>query len=201
MIEYVEEEYIDEMNDEDMHDEYETEEPNFVAEAAPSPKRRRTETVKLEDGSFFCEICPATFSKHSKRDSASAFNFLVLRFSDSKEDLHHHFNCMHEKQDSNESDDLKDKQELFQCDFCGKISLTQDEADSHILEHEGESRYKCKKCDEKFSTKEEAREHLSCHNDAEKSFKCDSCPKSFKNRYQLNLHNRVHTGKINSQLV
>lgn len=104
---------------------------------------------------------------------------------------------MHTTQASNESDELKEKV-VFHCDLCGKVNLSQEEVDSHMLEHENESQYKCKKCDEKFSTKEEAHEHLSCHNDVEKNFKCDSCPKSFKNRYQLNLHNRVHTGKFNN---
>lgn len=56
--------------------------------------------------------------------------------------------------------------------------------------------YKCKKCDARFMTKAEAREHLqTSHSNDEKSFICSTCSKAFKNRYQLILHNRSHTGE------
>ena len=88
------------------------------------------------------------------------------------------------------------KTELLRCYFCGKISTTQEEHDYHEQEHEGEQTYKCRKCEAKFLTKEDAREHLTkAHSSEEKSFHCTTCFKSFKNRYQLILHTRSHTGE------
>lgn len=55
---------------------------------------------------------------------------------------------------------------------------------------------KCKKCEETFSSKEEAKVHLALvHTSDDKPFSCSSCTKSFKNRYQLVLHTRTHTGE------
>lgn len=86
--------------------------------------------------------------------------------------------------------------QLYQCDFCGKISVSPSEHESHEKEHEGEARFKCKRCEAKFITKESAREHLlSAHSADEKLFHCQMCFKTFKNRYQLVLHTRSHTGE------
>lgn len=86
--------------------------------------------------------------------------------------------------------------DLRQCNFCSKISLTIHEHESHMETHEGELQYSCKRCDEKFPTKEKARDHLSsAHTSDDKAFSCTQCVKSFKNRYQLILHTRSHTGE------
>lgn len=99
-----------------------------------------------------------------------------------------------------ESDDAKSGVgspiELYQCDLCGKISVSLEDHRAHDAEHQGEPRIKCKKCDYKFPSKGEARMHMNTvHSNDDKLFACETCPKSFRNRYQLVLHNRSHTGE------
>lgn len=99
-----------------------------------------------------------------------------------------------------ESDDGKSPDgsqlQLHQCDLCGKISVSREEHENHQAEHDGEARFKCKKCDAKFVSKSDARDHLtSAHSNDDKTFTCETCSKGFKNRYQLILHYRSHTGE------
>lgn len=85
---------------------------------------------------------------------------------------------------------------IFQCDYCGKISTSRSDYEEHQTEHEGEPRFKCRKCEKSFASKEEARTHLTtAHSLEDKPYACETCSKSFKNRYQLILHNRTHTGE------
>lgn len=135
-------------------------------------RRNRLVNVEPEESTYNCELCPKTF--------------------DRKEYYRRHYRRAHiDDQGSSK------KQSIFQCDFCGKISTSQDDYDEHQKEHDGEPRFKCRKCEKIFASKEEARKHLAeNHTVEDKPFSCETCSKCFKNRYQLILHNRTHTGNF-----
>lgn len=106
-----------------------------------------------------------------------------------------HLSSITEDEDPSKND-VKSYDSLRQCNFCSKISMTLQEHESHMLNHDGDLQYNCKKCDEKFPSKEKARDHLnSVHSNDDKTFNCTQCFKTFKNRYQLILHTRSHTGE------
>lgn len=148
-------------------------------------KRVKLENIEPTDGVIYsCDLCPKTFDrkdyyrKHYRRT--------------------HLTNIIEEKTDQMTIEgkvaDITQMQ-LYQCG-CGKINVTREEFEAHQAEHEGEARFKCKKCAQTFSSKEDARKHLNtAHSNDEKPFNCDICQKCFKNRYQLILHNRSHTGE------
>lgn len=78
IIEYVEEEYIDEINDETTNDGYEIEEQGYESatisnSGAPSRKRQRTETL-VQDDSYLCQLCPEAFGKFLKDSIKMNFN-------------------------------------------------------------------------------------------------------------------------------
>ncbi|CRK87611.1 CLUMA_CG001407, isoform A [Clunio marinus] len=173
------EEHIEETNDEDTNEDFESK----YEENEKQHKMDEEEEIVVERQNFSCEMCPKTF--------------------DQKENYKKHFRRSHLKQALEESGQLEEDGKLStnsrllcQCDICGKINISQEEHENHMLQHEKEARYKCRKCDEKFSSKKEARDHLNAaHLNDEKTFVCDTCSKAFKNRYQLILHTRSHTGE------
>lgn len=173
-------------NDEETDDGVESEFKGDEIEYVPN-KRTLLENVKHEgEGMIYnCDYCSKSF--------------------DRKEYYRRHYKRTHlqsvieEKTDQLNAEgrtaDISELQ-LFQCDFCGKINVFRDDHELHQSEHEGEARFKCKKCDETFGSKDDARKHLNAvHSIEDKPFNCETCSKSFKNRYQLILHNRSHTGE------
>lgn len=176
MIEYVEE-YIDDINDEDTNDGFENEDE--IVKEEPEP---------LEAVSQFSEIT-------EQEVSTSTTSFIKRKDSHNRIYRSSHLKLAVEESDDGKSPDGSQLQ-LHQCDFCGKISVSREEHETHQAEHEGEQRFKCKKCDAKFTSKSDARDHLtSAHSNDDKMFNCETCSKGFKNRYQLILHHRSHTGE------
>lgn len=114
-----------------------------------------------------------------------------LSITDRKEFYRRHVRTEHTE--INEKDE---KSLILQCDLCGKVSTSSEDHEVHLSEHDSDARFKCRKCSQHFSSKEEAKHHLqSAHTQVEKLFACETCPKAFKNRYQLVLHHRSHTGE------
>lgn len=107
-----------------------------------------------------------------------------------------HANLKHDEESDDEKPPNGSQLQLHQCNFCGKISVSKKEHEIHQTEHDGEATFKCKKCDAKFMSKNDARDHLtSAHSNDDKIYNCETCTKGFKNRYQLILHQRSHTGE------
>jgi KRAB domain-containing zinc finger protein len=189
-FEYVVEEHVDEvMLNEDTED-TDGEGTKSQSSYVPASKRARLEEEPEETTTYSCELCPKTFGK-----ILFLGNYLILltkSLTDRKEYYRRHFRRVH-----TEFENKDEKPSIFQCDLCGKISTSNADHEAHQLEHDcEEARFKCRKCSQQFSTKEEARQHLTtAHTEKEKNFVCETCPKSFKNRYQLVLHNRSHTGE------
>jgi uncharacterized Zn-finger protein len=194
VIDYVEEEYIDDMHDEEAtNDGFENEDGIIRTEDEEEVSFEQTKLRKDSSKRL----------SGTKESCARLHFFKLISISASpsksgvKEKIRRNFGRQHFSSvtDDDESK-VGVKDSLHQCNFCSKISLTAHEHESHMAVHEGELQYNCKKCDDKFPTKEKAREHLtSAHTNDDKAFNCTQCFKTFKNRYQLILHTRSHTGE------
>jgi uncharacterized Zn-finger protein len=183
-IEYIEEEFIEEPQNSDYESNESCENDNEIKFGKEKGRRQYLETVEMENESITCDLCPKTFDRkdYYRRHFRRA----------------HLINMIEEKTaELTEEGRFEEIPQLnmHQCEFCGKILVSLESFLAHKEEHEGEPRFKCKKCSFTFNNKEEARKHLNTHSSDEKPFVCTVCSKCFKNRYQLILHTRSHTGE------
>lgn len=209
VIEYVEEEYVEEShdpnNDEDTNDGFEEDEHEILRE---TDDNSQSEQKRLGlTSTFKGENCHVNYVRKSSLTNIDPFSgsSSPRSFVGHKDHFRRQFRRTRLSQTMEDSADrpLEDEKlsdisqlQLYQCDFCAKISVSQEEHESHEAEHEDEARYKCKKCEAKFTSRDSARDHLNtAHSNEDKSFHCQTCSKGFKNRYQLILHTRSHTGE------
>ena len=80
----------------------------------------------------------------------------------------------------------------FQCSVCNKRLLTQDNLDSHMLQHN--RTYECMECGKKFATKRYLSTHATTHTGI-KPYSCYMCNKTFRTSHMRNMHLITHSAE------
>lgn len=112
-----------------------------------------------------------------------------------QEELTHHMSEEH-SQVGGTAVDNNDESTLT-CPDCGVVFINQAELDAH--KSKCPKKFKCDKCDEKFASESELRNHKSTQHPAAvaTSFKCDKCNREFTSAKSLRAHkNEVHDSKV-----
>lgn len=87
----------------------------------------------------------------------------------------------------------KNKQALYNCNWCSKPFKYPSQLKEHIRVHTREKPYPCSYCSKAFSHSSALTQHERIHT-GEKPFKCSWCDKSFSQSSNLKRHERVHNG-------
>lgn len=82
------------------------------------------------------------------------------------------------------------QQDNFQCQICQKTCRTFSMLSRHQLSHVNENIYKCKECDQSFTTQVGMQAHFNRFHAIERPFLCEVCGKLFSSLRQLNYHKR-----------
>lgn len=84
------------------------------------------------------------------------------------------------------------------CEQCGKTFAHQFNLENHKSSQHGEyiedvdSIYRCKECDDQFTSRRDLYEHISKHSKEPTPVLCDYCGRSFKSSESLRSHIRIH---------
>lgn len=78
--------------------------------------------------------------------------------------------------------------------MCGKSLATKNGLRIHFRYHLGIKKHACPKCDHRFVTPRELRDHVDKKHAASKKIACtySDCSETFDSDYRLNLHIRIH---------
>lgn len=82
----------------------------------------------------------------------------------------------------------------MQCQYCGKLSTSQNTHINHLRTHTGEKPFECKVCGKTFSQNSGLLQHTRVHT-GETPYQCDVCDKKFKFKIRLNEHILLHSGQ------
>ncbi|XP_067676999.1 zinc finger protein 62 homolog [Haliotis asinina] len=91
--------------------------------------------------------------------------------------------------------DLKEKQERFTCDECGKSVKSRNYLKLHKRTHTGEKPFACKQCSLSFSVRGNLYKHMRTHSGV-KNYGCSYCGQMFRDSTSRNRHERLHTGEM-----
>ncbi|XP_012284562.1 gastrula zinc finger protein XlCGF46.1-like [Orussus abietinus] len=80
----------------------------------------------------------------------------------------------------------------FQCTVCNKRLLTQENLDSHMLQHN--QTYSCKDCGKIFASKRYLATHTTTHTGV-KPYPCHICEKNFRTSHMRNTHLLTHSAE------
>uniref|UniRef100_A0A674IP34 C2H2-type domain-containing protein n=1 Tax=Terrapene triunguis TaxID=2587831 RepID=A0A674IP34_9SAUR len=169
------------------------------------------EVVHNEERPFHCDLCEASFKRHSDIKS----HRLPFKCGDCGKDfptsnsllLHQHQHCddkphvcgvcgkkftyghslkVHERVHTSERP--------FVCMTCGKAFKQSSYLVIHERSHTGERPYKCEVCQKAFARPSLLLQHHRVHSE-ERPYKCSFCDKFFKDLAYLTVHEKVHTGE------
>lgn len=82
----------------------------------------------------------------------------------------------------------------FQCQYCGKLSSSQNTHTNHLRTHTGEKPFECQICNKSFSQHSGLLQHTRVHT-GETPYRCDVCDKKFKFKIRLKEHILLHSGQ------
>ncbi|XP_035259431.1 zinc finger protein 558-like isoform X2 [Anguilla anguilla] len=85
-------------------------------------------------------------------------------------------------------------EKLYKCRQCENCFTTKSGLKKHLRLHTGQKVNRCTQCDKCFNTKSNLDTHLRVHT-GEKPYKCTQCEKCFRTKYDLNSHLKIHTGE------
>ena len=150
-------------------------------------ERHKQEKHEVQDKSFKCENCTASFAtleyleNHVKNHHGSnAYQCDIC--SESFDNKHHLLwhNMNHEKQSK-----------IFKCEQCFAIFGQKLELYEHLVKSHIKKYHQCKICHQLFDTKQYLNFHLQSH-----YVKCDKCPKTFATKSELDFHLWAHTIEV-----
>ncbi|TMS38567.1 hypothetical protein L596_005262 [Steinernema carpocapsae] len=96
---------------------------------------------------------------------------------------------------SDESVDLEEKQNVYNCRFCPKVFSDRSQLNVHYTHtHRDKPQYVCEVCGIVFGVKRELSTHMRIHS-GEQPHKCTQCGKEFGTRQLLKKHWMWHTGE------
>lgn len=85
----------------------------------------------------------------------------------------------------------------FTCNYCSKAFYNQRILSKHIFATHTEKNFECDVCKSRFKTNKGLIYHKQImHENLEKAFECKECGKTFYRKTQLNMHVKVHYGKM-----
>ncbi|XP_067636663.1 zinc finger protein 345-like isoform X2 [Eurosta solidaginis] len=170
--------------------------------------------VHLGDTIHRCKFCPLAFRYASELRLHS-----ITHKDEDPETRERNMAALREEEAKlkvNRYKNIRDKNEQYPCDICGKNFKTKSILNRHKLYHSGEKAHKCDFCEKEDKTirgkKEEYQyhpydvcgKHLKTTRDikkhdrihsGEKPHKCDFCEKRFNRASALRHHMRTHTGE------
>ncbi|XP_041968381.1 zinc finger and BTB domain-containing protein 41-like isoform X4 [Aricia agestis] len=167
---------------------------NFICEQCGTgfitPDRLRTHSFSHEAGTFACEMCDKVFrSMNYKNEHIATVHNQVKRHC-----------CIH-CPETFKNYFQRNKHMLivhnvklkeFKCSMCIKVFTLSGKLKKHIRTvHLKEKRYACDKCEWKFYSTSELKEHMIKHG-GERKFQCMVCKKSYARKYTLREHMRIH---------
>ncbi|XP_073716520.1 uncharacterized protein [Misgurnus anguillicaudatus] len=88
----------------------------------------------------------------------------------------------------------KTKNNLFDCEHCGKNFVFLSYLKIHMKTHSGVKSFKCTECNKYFTSKGNLDVHQRIHT-GEKPYKCPHCKKRFRYKPYLKKHVRIHTNE------
>ncbi|XP_042197340.1 zinc finger protein 845 isoform X6 [Callorhinchus milii] len=92
------------------------------------------------------------------------------------------------------SSSICDKEKLFNCEYCTRSFLCQEQLMTHHRTHMGEKPFACEQCGRAFAEKSNLNEHRRTHTGI-RPHSCSWCGKAFYRRSHLKVHLRRHTGE------
>ncbi|XP_067636614.1 zinc finger protein 3-like isoform X2 [Eurosta solidaginis] len=86
---------------------------------------------------------------------------------------------------------IRNKNEQYPCDICGKHFKTKSVLNRHKLIHSDEKPLKCDFCEKRFAQAANQRQHMRTHT-GEKPYKCKYCKRRYATTSGMNTHLRVN---------
>lgn len=80
----------------------------------------------------------------------------------------------------------------YKCPECGLEYMWRGSLKRHLCTHSGESRFKCRKDGQKFSTILELRKHVQMYHPNDWPFRCSVCGKIWQRACELKVHMSHH---------
>ncbi|XP_067636661.1 zinc finger protein 271-like isoform X1 [Eurosta solidaginis] len=147
--------------------------------------------VHLGDTIHRCKFCPLAFRYASELRLHS-----ITHKDEDPETRERNMAALREEEAKlkvNRYKNIRDKNEQYPCDICGKNFKTKSILNRHKLYHSGEKAHKCDFCEKEFIQASDLNQHMRTHT-GEKPYKCKYCKRCFATKSILNKHFRVHVG-------
>ena len=87
----------------------------------------------------------------------------------------------------------KIRKRTYKCKYCGKISKTQKDHNSHVKTDHKDCKFICFHCDKTFDSENALYNHERFHYNL--PYGCSNCDRRFQFPYQVKAHMKVHTQK------